>query len=175
MVSFRCKRLHPMLAVAFQILHFKAFVECSGPVDESLTTKMSELIAHPSPKLMQDIEAYAEYENIITKYMDYTDATLNGDHGSTAQYWITYVELVVIYHRLHRACRSNDVDLFIFSLGEMIPILFAANRPNYSRWMVRYYLNLINMEETHPGLKQLLSQGAMSIKRTEQAILKERS
>ena len=25
---------------------------------------------------------------------------------------------------------------------------------NYSRWMVRYYLNLLNMDETHPGVKE---------------------
>lgn len=165
-LSFRCKRLHPMLAVAFQVLHFKTFLEVSGSLDESLKLKMSQLIDHPSPDLMQEIEACEEYETIMVKYMDYTESTLNGDHGSTARYWITYVELVAIYQRFHRACRSNDVDLFVCALREIIPIFFAANRPNYSRWMVRFYLNLVNMEQTHPGVKQLLGNGAMSIRRT---------
>ena len=78
--------MHPMLAVAFQILHFKAFLEASGPVDVALMKKMTDLIAHPSPDVMQDIEASEEYEEIMTDYMDYTAATRNGDHGSTAQY-----------------------------------------------------------------------------------------
>ena len=78
-----------MLAVAFQILHFKAFLEACGPVDVCLMEKMSDLIAHPSPDAMQNIEASEEYKDIMTQYMDYTAATRNGDHGSTAQYWIT--------------------------------------------------------------------------------------
>ena len=42
-----------MLAVAFQILHFKAFLETCGPVDLSLMEKMSDLLAHPSPDAMR--------------------------------------------------------------------------------------------------------------------------
>ena len=158
-----------MLAVAFQILHFKAFLEACGPVDVCLMEKMSDLIAHPSPDAMQNIEASEEYKDIMTQYMDYTAATRNGDHGSTAQYWMTYVDLVAIFHRLHRACRTNDLDLFISALREIIPIFFAANRPNYSRWMVRYYLNLVNVDETHPGVRDLLKNGAMSIRRTHKS------
>ena len=32
--------------------------------------------------------------------------------------------------------------------------------------MVRYYLNLLNVDQTHPGVKQILAGGALSIRRT---------
>ena len=79
------------------------------------------------------------------------------------------MDLVAIFHRFHRACRTNDLDLFISALREIIPIFFAANRPNYSRWMVRYYLNLVNVDNTHPGVRDLLENGAMSIRRTDKS------
>ncbi len=64
-----------------------------------------------------------------------------------------------------RAVRTNDVDLFIFMLGEMIGIFFAANRQNYSRYnMCLYYLRLLNMDITHPGIKQQLEQGGLSVR-----------
>ena len=49
----------------------------------------------------------------------------------------------------------------------MIPIFFAANRPNYARWMVVYHLNLLNMHITHPGVIDTLFKGALSIRRTD--------
>lgn len=74
--------------------------------------------------------------------------------------------MVGIYHRFNGAYRSNDVGLFIHALWEIIPEFFAANQPNYSRWMVQYYLNLVIMDDTHPGVKDMLTIGAFSIRKT---------
>ena len=63
--------------------------------------------------------------------------------------------------------RTNDVHLYIYALEEMIPVLFAANRPDYSKWMVKNHRNLFNMEDnSYPGIKQVLYNGALSIRRT---------
>ena len=48
----------------------------------------------------------------------------------------------------------------------MLRILWAANRPNYKRWGVKYLLNLINKEESHPGMTEYLQNGAFSVRRT---------
>ena len=63
-----------------------------------------------------------------------------------------------------RAIRTNDVDLFIFMLGEMVGIFFAANRHTYARYMCLYYLRLLNMDTTHPSIKQQLEQGGLSVR-----------
>ena len=80
-----------------------------------------------------------------------------------------YVELVHIYLLLDRACRTNDVSLYIYALGEMIPVFFACHRPNYARWITRYHLNLLNMERTHPGICEVFNAGALSIRRTSKS------
>ena len=51
----------------------------------------------------------------------------------------------------------------------MQSLYFACPRPNYARWMVRYYHNLINIDETHPGIRDQLQNGALSIRRTDKA------
>ena len=65
-----------------------------------------------------------------------------------------------------RACKTNDLNIFIYVLGEMRCVLFACNRPNYARWMVRYQLNLLDVDNTNPGLRQVLENGALTMRRT---------
>ena len=128
--------------------------------------KMSQLVNDQSPDMMQEIESSQEYEDIMIKYMDYTDSTLRGEYGNMARYWMTYVHLVLIYHKF------NNIELFIhapIALRQMIPVSFTANRLNYSRWKVHYYFNLINMEETQAGITEVLANGALSIHRTDKS------
>ncbi len=55
------------------------------------------------------------------------------------------------------------MDLFTYMLGKMTDVFFAGGKPNYSRYMTLYYFKLINIEETHPGLKDQLSKGSLSV------------
>ena len=72
--------------------------------------------------------------------------------------------MVGIHMLFSRDVRTNDVDLFTFMLGEMIDIFFAANRHNYARYMCLYYLRLLNMDTTHPGIRQQLERGGLSVR-----------
>ena len=158
MTFHRCKRLHPLLATAFHVIHFKSFLNVNGPLPKSLQDKIALLADKPSTELMLQIESRHDYKGIMIKYVEYTKCTL--------RFWMTYVKLVDIYLRFSRACRTNDLELFIYSLCEMCPLFFTTSRPNYARWMVRYYLNLLNVDQTHPGVKQILAGGDLSIRRT---------
>jgi len=97
----------------------------------------------------------------------YTEETRLGKHGATAQYWMVYIDLVELYLLFSRACRTNDLELYIYCLGRMCSIFSATSRPNYSRWMVRYHLNLLNIDTTHPGIRETLKNGGLSVRQTE--------
>jgi hypothetical protein len=157
------------------VLHFRSFLDSDGPVQQQLQKKMSQLADEPSPGLMQEIERLDVYEDLMVRYSVYTDVTMDGQHGNTAKFWMIYVKLINIYHRFSRASRTNDLELFIYTLGEMCSLFFATNRPNYARWMVRYQLNLLNIDHTHPGVKLILARGAMAIRRTTKLSPEQRS
>lgn len=112
------------------------------------------------------IEESCEFKELMTSYEAYCDDTRNGKHGKTGQFWFSYVKMVDMYLRFSRACRINDIELFIHSLLDMCDIFFATNRQNYKRWMVRYILNLLNMDVSHPGVREILEKGTFSIRRT---------
>ena len=159
----RCKRVHSLLATAIQIMHFRQFLQQHGPLPESLMNKLNVSAHDPSPRLVKDVERSASFGTMLEEYEEFCKQTRSGHHGATAEFWMAYVDLMRIYRLFDRACRTNDVALYIYALGRMCSIFFAANRPNYSRWMVVYHLRLLNMA---PSIRQLLGRGALSIRRT---------
>ena len=57
-------------------------------------------------------------------------------------------------------------DALIYALAHMNDIFLAACRPNNAWWMVLYSLNLLIIENTHPGLRSVLAVGLFSIWQT---------
>ncbi len=112
-----------------------------------------------------DVEEEA-FQEFMQKYDAFTARTYNGSLGSTAEFWLKYIDLVLDWQMFARACKTNDVNLFIYALHRMVPLFFACNKPNYARWMTMFVIRLTNIDHTHPGLKEILQKGALSIRRS---------
>ena len=162
----RCKRLHPLLATAIQILHFQKFTEEYGPVSQEFKELLTSFSEYPSQDSLTGLLENEVCASLLERYSTYCEKTRQGDHGKTAMFWMIYVDLVHYYLLLDRACRTNDVDLYIFALSKICPIFFITQRPNYARYTTRYLLNMLNMENTHEGIRANFEGGALSIRRT---------
>ena len=68
--------------------------------------------------------------------------------------------------RFLRAMEENNLELHIATLEQMTSIFFAFDHPNYARYTAVYQLMLMNIEESHPGAKQLLSSNSFSVNRS---------
>ena len=158
----RCKRIHPLLALAFEILHFNGFQETYERKEE-----LDILIANGSLDDLEDVMKNELFQHCITQYNAYTESTRSGSHGSTAQFWMMYVDYIRVFHNLERAIRTNDIALFISTMTPVIGLFFATAHINYSRWLTKYQLDLLNMDDTHPGLRDTLSKGVFTVRRTD--------
>ena len=127
-----CKCLHPLLAAAFQRLHFKYFFNINGPIPEGVLKKLTALLECPSSSFLEEAEKSCDIKSFLEKYQEFSRKAKNGDHGPTAAYWMAYVEMVSIYKAFSRAFRTYDVDLFIYALNQITPFFFAVNKPNYA-------------------------------------------
>ena len=78
-----------------------------------------------------------------------------------------YIDYIQIYHDLERATRSNDINLYIYTFTPIIDLFFATNHVNYARWLAQFQLNLLNMNDSHPGLREILERGAFTVRRTD--------
>ena len=164
----RCKRVHPMLSLAFQILHFNSFLASYEQSSEFLDILKKFNQSKESGK--EDALKLIEMEVVQdcqSQYEKYSDLTRQGDHGATAQYWFMYVDYVHDFLRVERAIRTNDIKGFAHSLTPLIALFLMTNHINYSRWLTKFQLDIYNIETTHPGLLPILEQGAFTVRRTD--------
>lgn len=103
----RCKRIHPILSSALQVLHIEMFLTQNDLVfDEKLVCNL---------KYLQTKLAYAydsillspELEKFVNDYRIFVELTLGGQHGKTAMFYIQYVEYMNIFFRFSRAIRTT--------------------------------------------------------------------
>ena len=161
----RCRRLHPMLALALETLHFQEFCHTYEDLDTVIALVKTSSLGEK--EIRHQLCSAEPFIRLFDKYTEYTLATLNGEQGPTAQFYMQHVQRVNLYLIIDRAIRESDVDLFTWALTQAIDIFFGCNRQNYARWMSKYQLDLMNITITHPGLKELLVEGLFSIRRTD--------
>jgi len=160
----RCKRLHPMLALAFELLHFRQFCSTYAEIDKVMDVINSATLHEKAS--IEDLYETSDFTRLFDSYSQYTQKTLEGEHGMTAVFYIQYIQRVNLYHIIDRAIREANVDMYIWALTSTIDLFFGTNRQNYSRWMSKHQLDLMNIT-THPGLKEMLADGLFSIRRTD--------
>ena len=73
------------MILAFQILHFKKFLQETELPTQLLEYYVTTLNENPSPSLMSELEDTDWYKEFMSSYTEYTHLTLEGFHGKTAQ------------------------------------------------------------------------------------------
>lgn len=160
----RCKRLHPLLALGMEILLFRRFMQGS----ENSEFLLDELTTFDWKSCDRDEVCKSQlFLDVFESFEKLKDDAETGALGKTAQFWTMYIRYIQIYHNLERAIRETDLDLFITTLTPMTDLFFATNRQNYARWMSKYQLDLMNIDNSHPGLRRILDNGGFSIRRSD--------
>lgn len=167
----RCKRLHPILSLAFSTLHFRQFLKVNGI---EISSEIQDfVIQYNDTKSESSIIECEALLQIVRKYEKYLQRTMNGEHGKTARYYMIYVNIVSYYFLLNTSIRTADFALFKSVLPNICNLFFTFNQPNYARWLVRYHNNLCHVDETHPGLRKLFEKGSFGIKRTDKSFSRQ--
>lgn len=158
--------MHVLLAAAMRSKHLDLFLQMQSANEgyTNLVKTLKAIQASPSPESMTALEKTEKYTTFMKAYEKFCSETRVGKYGVNAQFWRNYIDMIDIFMLFSRAVRTNDLNLFIYILGEMISVFFAANRHNYARYMCLYYLRLLNMDSTHPGIRKQLEHGGLSVR-----------
>lgn len=113
----RCKRLHPIISVAIQILHFERFsndenIELNDEVNIFLKAFKNKRSHYPTID-------HSDVKQLFNKYEKYKQETMNGDHGKTPQYFMIYVQLIDYCFMLNTAIRTSNLELFQYVLPKI--------------------------------------------------------
>lgn len=94
----RCKRMHELLALAMEIVHFDSFLST-----QENATEICEVIQREVENLKQeknvDSHGYSkEMDDVLLQYHVYSNGTQNGKNGKTAMFWFNYIKMIHLYH-----------------------------------------------------------------------------
>ena len=139
----RCKRVHSLLCLAMQSFHFEEFLRSQTSITGlEITTFLRRLNNEKSStSLLESLPK--EMEELFKQYGLYSEETLKGKHGPTAQYWMTYIRMIDDHRKATRAVRTGDAELLKQILPQFIKLMFSFSHQNYARWLTKcvYYLN----------------------------------
>ena len=83
--------------------------------------------------------------------------------GKTAEFWIQYTNHVNLCLTLIKAVKTNNFYLHRYCLIQMCDLFFAYNGQNYARYLIFLSVYMLNADENHPGVEELLKRGAFSV------------
>ena len=111
----KCKRMHEILAAAFEVLHFEKFLDKQEDVEEII-----DIIKLEIKDIETDSSVFSkEADEILDRYETFCQETENETHGNTGAFWMKHINLMNIYHNFTRSVRTGDFDLYIACLSEI--------------------------------------------------------
>ena len=141
----KCKRMHEILAAAFEALHFERFLDTQEGIE-----KIIDIIKLEIKNRKTNCSVYSKEEDeILDRYDKFCQEIENDVNGKTGAFWMKYINFTHIYHNFARSVRTGDFELYIACLPELTNFFFAFNHVNYARWLVKYCDALIKLPDTH--------------------------
>lgn len=160
----RCRKIHPLLSLALQILHIDSFLQSREDELNDVKIYLQNLNSVKGTNMQISDQAF---NTLLKEYHDYKKETLEGTHGKTAQVYFMYIQLIDYYLIMDYSVRTADMELYKYALKKMINVFFTMNHPNYSRYLTIYLDKLENINSTHPGLLEDSGSSMLGIKRTK--------
>ena len=116
----KCKKMHEILAAAFEVLHFERFLDTQKDVEEII-----DIIKLEMKNIEPDCSAYSkEADKILDRYDKFCQETENEAHGKNKAFWLKYINFMHIYHNFTRSARTGNFDLYILCFPERTNLFF---------------------------------------------------
>ena len=161
----RAVRVHQLMLEATERLLLEAFLIYSSSYHQ-FPKEVEALASAPSHSTLEEVTDCAEFDTFVTEFNRFREEVQGGKFGSTAKFWVTYMNSV--WHLMHfqRAIKENDFGLYVSSMFNMCSLLFAADHLNYARYLSQQCVQLKHMSVTHPGAVELLCDNGFSVSRS---------
>ena len=149
--------VHGILAEALERLSFKMFVESTLYVPPIVRSLLLEQKANE--QYLDILEGDDEVKFFLARYEAFKGDVRNGLHGKTAQFWtVYYLDIMSNLHMTHYSVQTNNYNLRLEGLKNVLPFCFALNKQKYARYGSIYINSLQNLDDTHDGCKELLKE-----------------
>ena len=83
-----------------------------------------------------------------------------------AQFWFTVIEMEILLFMFVRSLRQADFDLFVRSLRDIIPWMFALDHVHYARWLPVFLEDLLALPSEQRHTFECFLKGYFTIKKS---------
>lgn len=162
----RAMRVHTHVLEALERLLFASFLQNtgSGELLKDFHSKAKEIEHRMDPSLVQNIISSEALTDVFAQYQVFKQQTAAGNFGKTAQFWMHYMDRVWLLLQFSFATKTNNLDLHIFCLQRLCPLVFSMNHQNYAKYLSVYFTTLVNLPQKE---KDLLLANGFSVARSE--------
>ena len=115
--------------------------------------------------------AYKEAKAAEDKSKDF-DLWCNEKEDESFIYFFGILKHLLNINKLVRSIREASIDLFVASLKQLCPLLFALDHIHYSRWILVFILDLKLLNVSDPAHYHSFSKGYFVAKKTDTAFSK---
>ena len=85
------------------------------------------------------------------------------------QYWATVLDLTCFH--LVRAFREANFDMYVQSVRDLLPWMFAMDHGNYARWLYVHYRDMCILSSKHPDGYNHFQEGCFTVHKTSTRFL----
>ena len=142
-------------------LRWTAFLD-QLPTDERISAlDLARDMNTSFPSTFVDRVQSQDIHDLLTKLEIFTESKCKS--CPTFAFWNSYLELVEILMLFIRATREGNWSLHMSSVRDMIPWYFAYDRVNYARYMPVYWMEMMNLDRSHPEILHSLQNGTFAV------------
>ena len=77
------------------------------------------------------------------------------------------MDLIYAIHLIHYSVQRNNFYLMLHGWKKLLPLMFSLNKQNYSRYGSCYVNTIENLNDTHPGCRELIQDKGLSVQGQE--------
>lgn len=164
----RCKRIFTICVVVLKTLLIDRYV-IEYELDDMKNLKQYLLNFYSTTNKTTDpIIDNVSALYILEDFQKFEDCKCGGEYGLTAQFYTIFLRLMEYYFMLSRSIRTGDYNLYLNVLPFINNVFFSMNLFNYARWLVAYNNNLLNVDATHPDIREThFERGSFGVRRTK--------
>ena len=82
------------------------------------------------------------------------------------KYWTIVLYLELLYLQFIRSIRERNFKMYIQTLIQIVPWLFALDHINYARWLPVHIADMLNLIKTHPVIYHEFMNGHFAVQKT---------
>ena len=113
--------------ILFESLHRLLFEEFSNDQHESVLSDMRDIYEDLGSSI-NDFITNDRVKKEIDQYLEFCDSVRHGSLGKTAQFWLSYMDHVSLVLSLTRSVKTNNFDLYAYSIQSMSDLFFSYGR-----------------------------------------------